>query len=91
MTDVDRLEEQIAGIVREVLQIEVASHDTDLVATGMFDSLAVVSLIAEIEVALGFELPLDEFEVDSFRTVERIAAFVDASRPGQGVAVRHER
>jgi acyl carrier protein len=63
----------------------VASPDDDLVATGLFDSLAIVSLIAEIEVVLGYELPLDEFDVDSFRTVGRIAAFVEASRSTQGV------
>ncbi|HEX6424352.1 MAG TPA: phosphopantetheine-binding protein [Acidimicrobiales bacterium] len=85
MTGAVALEKQIADIVREVLQIEVASPDDDLVATGLFDSLAVVSLIAEIEVVLGYELPLDEFEVDSFRTVGRIAAFVDPSRSSQGV------
>jgi D-alanine--poly(phosphoribitol) ligase subunit 2 len=85
MSDAVALEKQIADIVRDVLQIEVASPDDDLVATGLFDSLAVVSLIAEIEVVLGYELPLDEFDVDSFRTVGRIAAFVDASRSGQGV------
>jgi acyl carrier protein len=85
MTGTVTLEKQIADIVRNVLQIEVASPDDDLVATGLFDSLAIVSLIAEIEVVLGYELPLDEFDVDSFRTVGRIAAFVEASRSTQGV------
>lgn len=85
MTGTVTLEKQIADIVRDVLQIEVASPDDDLLATGLFDSLAIVSLIAEIEVVLGYELPLDEFDVDSFRTVGRIAAFVDASRSTQGV------
>lgn len=85
MTGTATLEKQIADIVRDVLQIEVASPDDDLLATGLFDSLAIVSLIAEIEVVLGYELPLDEFDVDSFRTVGRIAAFVDASRSTQGV------
>lgn len=85
MTGTVTLEKQIADIVRDVLQIEVASPDDDLLATGLFDSLAIVSLIAEIEVVLGYELPLDEFDVDSFRTVGRIAAFVEASRSTQGV------
>jgi acyl carrier protein len=85
MTGTVTLEKQIADIVRDVLQIEVASPNDDLVATGLFDSLAIVSLIAEIEVVLGYELPLDEFDVDSFRTVGRIAAFVEASRSTQGV------
>jgi len=85
MSGMGGLEQRITGLVRHVLQVEVAA-DTDLIAGGMIDSLAVVSLIAEIEVDLGIELPLDDFDVESFRTVERIATFVDATRESQGVA-----
>lgn len=85
MSDMGQLEQRITGLVRGVLQVEVAA-DTDLIAGGTIDSLAVVSLIAEIELDLGIELPLDDFDVESFRTIERIAAFVEASRQGQGVA-----
>jgi len=80
------LEPQIAGLVRDVLQIEVTSSDDDLIAGGMLDSLGVVTLIAELEVDLGYELLLDEFDIESFRTVRRIAAFVIDSRQTQGAA-----
>jgi acyl carrier protein len=81
------LEQQIAGLVRDVLQIEVTSSDDDLIAGGMLDSLGVVTLIAELEVDLGYELLLDEFDIESFRTVRRIAAFViDSRRQTQGAA-----
>jgi acyl carrier protein len=80
------LEQQIAGLVRDVLQIEVTSSDDDLIAGGMLDSLGVVTLIAELEVDLGHELVLDEFDIESFRTVRRIAAFVIDSRQTQGAA-----
>jgi acyl carrier protein len=80
------LEEQVAGLVREVLQVDVASHDDDLLASGMLDSLAIVNLIAELEGVLGHELMLDEFDIDDFRTVGRIATFVEASRPAAGAA-----
>ena len=80
------LEQQIAGLVRDVLQIEVTSSDDDLIAGGMLDSLGVVTLIAELEVDLGYELLLDEFDIESFRTVRRIAAFVIDSRQTQGAA-----
>jgi acyl carrier protein len=80
------LEEQVAGLVRDVLQVDVASHDDDLLATGMLDSLAIVNLIAELEGVLGHELMLDEFDIDDFRTVDRIATFVAASRPAAGAA-----
>ena len=80
------LEDQVAGLVLEVLQIDVASRDDDLLASGMLDSLAIVNLIAELEAVLGHELMLDEFDIEDFRTVGRIAAFVQAGRPAAGAA-----
>jgi acyl carrier protein len=59
------------------LGVEVPSHSTDLMESGLLDSLALVSLLAEIERAFGFELPLDTLEVDDFRTVESAAAYVE--------------
>jgi len=70
------LAERIASIIREALAVEVPSPTTDLIATGLLDSLALVSLIVEIESELGVELPLDDFDPDSFRTVETMASFV---------------
>ena len=70
------LAERISSIIREALAVEVPSPTTDLIATGLLDSLALVSLIVEIESQLGVELPLDDFDPDSFRTVETMAAFV---------------
>ena len=54
------------------------SPDTDLIESGLLDSLALVSLLAEIEREFGFELPLDTLEVDDFRTVESAASYVEA-------------
>ena len=75
------LRERVASLVRGVLSIERPPHDLDLIEAGLLDSLALVSLIAEVEQDFGFELPLDDFEVDDFRSVERIAAFVEANTP----------
>jgi D-alanine--poly(phosphoribitol) ligase subunit 2 len=69
------LAERITAIIREALAVEVPSPTTDLIATGLIDSLALVSLIVEIETELGVELPLDDFDPDRFRTVETMAAF----------------
>jgi acyl carrier protein len=73
---VQGLPDRIDAIIRDALSVEVPSHDTDLIETGLLDSLALVSLLAELEQALGVELPLDELEVDDFRSVERIAVFL---------------
>jgi D-alanine--poly(phosphoribitol) ligase subunit 2 len=73
---VQGLRERIDAVIREALSVEVPSHDTDLIEAGLLDSLALVSLLAELEEALGVELPVDELEVDDFRSVERIAVFL---------------
>jgi D-alanine--poly(phosphoribitol) ligase subunit 2 len=80
------LEERIAALIRDALGVEVPSNKADLIDGGLLDSLALVSLITEIEAEFGFQLPLDDFDVDAFRSVERIAAFVDANRPAEGAA-----
>jgi D-alanine--poly(phosphoribitol) ligase subunit 2 len=70
---------RISGLIRNALGVEVPSTDTDLIDSGLLDSLALVSLITEIEQEFGFQLPLDDFDVDAFRTVDRIADFVARS------------
>jgi len=71
--------EYTAGVQRlftEILNVEVPATDTDVIETGLLDSLALVELLAAIEEEFQIELPLDGLEVESFRTVETIAAFV---------------
>lgn len=77
-----RVCERIARLIRESLGVDVPSPDTDLIESGLLDSLALVSLLAEIEREFGFELPLDTLEVDDFRTVETAASYVEAAFAG---------
>lgn len=80
------LQARVVDIIRDALFVEVPSAEADLVALGLLDSLAIVTLIGEIELAFGVELPLDDFDVEDFRTVERIAAFLATSLPSAGAA-----
>jgi D-alanine--poly(phosphoribitol) ligase subunit 2 len=72
----EQLEERITALIRDALDVEVPARDVDLIETGLIDSLSLVSLIAEIEADIGVELPLDDFDIDAFRSVERMAEFV---------------
>ena len=74
-----RVCERISGLIRQSLGVEVGSFDTDLIETGLIDSLGLISLLAEIEREFGFELPLDTLQVDDFRTVETAASYVEAA------------
>jgi len=82
----EALRERIWRVLRDALQIEVPADDTDLIDGGLLDSLALMSLIDEIEVAFGFQLPLDEVDVESFRSIERIAELVASRRPAERAA-----
>ncbi|MGH9110838.1 MAG: acyl carrier protein [Acidimicrobiales bacterium] len=86
MTYASDLEGRIVALIRDTLQIEVPATGSDLIDLGLLDSLAIVSLIAEIELSFGFELPLDDFDVEHFRNVERMAAFLATSLANEGAA-----
>jgi acyl carrier protein len=82
MTATAPLTPQITELIGRTLQVEVPAPDTDLIDSGLIDSLALITLITEIEAEFGLQLPLDEFDIDRFRSAEQIAAYVSASLPG---------
>jgi D-alanine--poly(phosphoribitol) ligase subunit 2 len=71
--------ERVWLLIRDALSVDVPDGDTDLIDSGLLDSLALVTLIVEIEDEFGVEVPLDDFDVDRFRSVYRIADFLAAS------------
>lgn len=54
---------------------------TDLIETGLVDSLSFVAFLAELEREFGLHVALEDLEIDRFRTVASIAAFVAGKRP----------
>jgi D-alanine--poly(phosphoribitol) ligase subunit 2 len=86
MTDSTALTSRVAELIQDVLQVEVPDAGTDLVAAGLIDSLALVSLITEVELEFGIRLPLDDFDLSRFRSAEQIAAVVAELAPDRHVA-----
>ena len=70
------VEAQLTDLVRDRVGVEVPSPDTDLVAAGLLDSLALVTLIVGIEDTFGTRLPLDDFDLERFRSVDAMARFL---------------
>jgi acyl carrier protein len=73
MTDIDRIDR----IFREVLNLDVPSPTTDLVAAGLLDSLALVTLLFEVEREFDLSIPLEGLDIENLRTIERIAAVTE--------------
>jgi len=74
------LQGQIAGVFAEAVKIDVQSHDTDLLATGLLDSLGFVELVLQLERWFGVHMQMESLEPCHFRSIARIAAFVQAQR-----------
>ena len=73
--------DRVRLLIREVLGIDVPSADTDLFDSRVIDSLALVTLIAEIEEEFRIRIELDELDLDRFRSVTRIAEFLVERAP----------
>ncbi len=70
---------RVQRLFSESLNMEAPAPGVDLIDSGLLDSLALVELLHGLEQEFAFEIPFDGLDIESFRTVERIADFVDAS------------
>ena len=89
MPDSSTLAHQISALFAEKLHLEVPLLDTDLIDTGLVDSLTFVEFLAQLEQEFGVQVSLEDLEIDHFRTIARIAAFVATkSRNGARLSLR---
>lgn len=70
------LKTEIRSILAEVINDDVPNDETDLVETGSLDSLALVSLIMELESQFAIAIDFDTLELESFRSVNSIIRYV---------------
>lgn len=73
---------RIAAFFSDKLNLCVPSADTDLVQAKFLDSLALVELLTYLEQEFRIELTLDGADMDDFRTIAKIAEFVDLCSGG---------
>lgn len=67
------------ALFAEKLHVDVPSIDTDLIESGLLDSLQLVELLMLIEHEMGCRIPLQEVDLEDLRSVSRIARLI-ASR-----------
>ena len=68
--------ERVRTLFADVVGAEPPDDDTDLIAAGLIDSLALVELLLALEQQNGIEIPLEMLDIERFRTIERLAALV---------------
>jgi acyl carrier protein len=73
---------EITALFTRDLNVEVPSPDTDLLETGRLDSVGMVELLIRLEERFGIRIPLENLEIDHFRSVAAIAAFILAQSNG---------
>ncbi len=69
--------DRIINLLSESVHIEAPSADTDLMESGLLDSLTLVELMSNLEEQFGLHISFDEIEIDNFRSPRRIADFVN--------------
>ena len=76
MTDSTNVEDRIAALFADRLNVQVPSLETDLIDTGLVDSLTFVEFLAQLEQEFDVHVSLEDLEIDNFRTIASIARFV---------------
>lgn len=65
---------EIDRVFRDLLGVEPPPPDADLIASGLLDSLSIVSLLVALEQRFEVQITLASLELDNLRTLERIEA-----------------
>ena len=68
--------ERVQQLFLETLNVQVPSQEADLIESGLIDSLALVELLFAIEREFSVSLPLDDLEIENFRSVTRISEVI---------------
>lgn len=80
--------EEVTGRVRDlvelVLNASVPSDETDIVETGLLDSLALVELLVGIEREFDVQIDLESLDLENLRSVRTIAQTICTARQGTG-------
>jgi acyl carrier protein len=86
MTEQHVVHRKLTELFARKLNLDVPSVDTDLVGTGLLDSLTLVELLAQLEETFGFSISAGDLELEDFRSVASIAEFLARRAPAPEAA-----
>lgn len=76
MPDLDVLRKSLTVLFAEKLNVEVPSVDSDLLQTGILDSMSLVELFLILEREYRVKISMEDLEIENFQTISKIARFV---------------
>jgi D-alanine--poly(phosphoribitol) ligase subunit 2 len=75
-TENERIQNRLSVLFSEVMHVDVPSADTDLFETGILDSQRFVELLLHIEQNFKTHIDIQDFEIENFRCIEKIAMLI---------------
>ena len=70
------IEAKLQALFSEQLFAAIPTVETDLFETGILDSQRFVELLLQIERHFDTRIDLDDFEIENFRCIEKIAVLI---------------
>ena len=70
------IQRKLTELFARKLNLAVPTVETDLVGTGLLDSMALVELLAQLDETFGVSISTDDLELENFRSIASIASFV---------------
>ncbi|HUJ72761.1 MAG TPA: acyl carrier protein [Verrucomicrobiae bacterium] len=67
---------EVQAVLSEKLMVQVASPDTDLLETGVLDSLTAVQLLLHLEERFGFKVAMEEVEIEDLRSIRALGRLI---------------
>jgi acyl carrier protein len=77
--DSTETEARVRALFHSELELEV-EVDTDLIESGLLDSMAFVQLLVELEQEFGITVDMGALDLEDFRSVRGIAGYVELAR-----------
>lgn len=78
--------QRLGALFAETFHIEVPSADTDLLESGILDSLQFVELLSQLEQHFGFRIKIDNIDLEDLRTLARIARLLTTNHSAADTA-----
>jgi methoxymalonate biosynthesis acyl carrier protein len=78
--------DRIGNVFVHHLNIQAPSPDIELIESGTIDSLTFVELLAHLEREFSIRIPLENLDLNQFRSIERISDFIQAKLESTEVA-----